>query len=111
MATWVRDRQIPLEVCPTSNIQTGTAPSIAEHQITRLRDLGFAVTINTDDRLMSGTSMSREMSLLVDEAGWDLGDLERATVTAAWNGFAGHETMARIISEQILPGYAPFTRQ
>ncbi len=106
VATWVRDRQIPLEVCPTSNVQTGTAPSIAEHQITALRDLGFAVTVNTDNRLMSGTSMSREMALLVSEAGWTVEDLERATLTAAWNGFAHHDVMAEIISEQIIPGYA-----
>jgi len=108
-ATWVRDRQIPLEVCPTSNIQTGTSPSIAAHPITVLRDLGFAVTINTDNRLMSGTSMSREMSLLVEEAGWDVADLERATLTAAWNSFAHHDVMEDIITNQILPGYAAFT--
>jgi adenosine deaminase len=106
VATWVRDRQIPLEACPTSNIQTGTAPSIAEHQITPLRDLGFAVTINTDNRLMSGTSMSREMTLLVAEAGWDVDDLERATLTAAWNAFSHHDVMQDIIETQILPGYA-----
>ncbi|WP_420114224.1 adenosine deaminase [Pseudactinotalea sp.] len=106
VATWVRDRQIPLEVCPSSNIQTGTGASIADHPITRLRDLGFAVTINTDNRLMSGTSMSREMALLVAEAGWDLADLERATLTAAWNGFAHHDVLEDIITNQIIPGYA-----
>lgn len=111
VATWVRDRQIPLEVCPTSNVQTGTASSIATHQITALRDLDFAVTINTDNRLMSGTSMSHEMALLVAEAGWTVADLERATVTAAWNAFSHHDVMQEIIDEQILPGYAPFTRQ
>lgn len=106
VATWVRDRQIPLEVCPTSNVQTGTAPSVGEHQITPLRDLGFAVTINTDNRLMSGTSMSREMTLLVAEAGWTLDDLERATLTAAWNAFSHHDVMQDIITSHILPGYA-----
>lgn len=109
VASWVRDRQIPLEVCPSSNVQTGTSPSIAEHPITRLRDLGFAVTINTDNRLMSGTSMSREMTLLVAEAGWTIDDLERATLTAAWNGFAHHDVMQDIIENQILPGYAAVT--
>lgn len=106
VARWVLDRQIPLEVCPTSNIQTGTAPSIAEHQITPLRDLGFAVTINTDNRLMSGTSMTREMTLLVAEADWTLEDLELATLTAAQHAFAPHEVMEQIVAEQIIPGYA-----
>lgn len=106
VAHWVRDRQVPLEVCPSSNLQTGIAETIAEHPITRLRDLGFAVTINTDNRLVSGTSMSREMTLLVSEAGWTVDDLEAATLTAAWNGFAHHDVMQRIIDEQILPGYA-----
>lgn len=105
LAHWVRDRQIPLEVCPCSNLQTGIAATVAEHPITLLRDLGFAVTINTDNRLMSGTSMSHEMSLLVAEADWTLADLEAATLTAAWNAFAHHDVMQAIVSEQILPGY------
>ena len=106
MAHWVRDRQISLEACPVSNLHTGIAATIAEHPITALRDLGFAVTINTDNRLVSGTSMSGEMSLLVTEAGWKLEDLEAATLTAAWNGFGHHDVMQQIISAQILPGFA-----
>lgn len=61
LAAYVRDCRIPLEMCPTSNLQTGAAESISEHPITLLKDLRFRVTINTDNRLMSGTSMSREM--------------------------------------------------
>lgn len=106
LAQWVLDRQIPLEVCPCSNLQTGIAGSVGEHPITVLRDLGFAVTVNTDNRLVSGTSLSHEMTLLVAEAGWSIDDLERATLTAAWNAFAPHEVMQEIISEQVLPGYA-----
>lgn len=106
LAHWVRDRQIPLEVCPCSNLQTGIAETVAEHPITVLKDLGFAITINTDNRLMSGTSMTHEMSLLAAEAGWDINDLETATLTAAWNAFAPHDLMQDIITEQILPGYA-----
>ncbi len=105
LAHWIRDRQIPLEVCPVSNTHTGIADSVAEHPITLLAELGFAITINTDNRLVSGTSMTREMSLLVAEAGWTVQDLEAATLTAAWNGFAGYEVMQEIIAEQILPGY------
>lgn len=106
VAHWVRDRQIPLEACPVSNLHTGIAPTVAAHPITALRDLGFAVTINTDNRLVSGTSMTQEMTLLVTEAGWDLADLEAATLTAAWNGFAHHDVMQQIVADQVLPGFA-----
>ena len=56
LASYIRDRRIPLEMCPTSNVQTGAAPSIKEHPIGLLRDLAFRVTVNTDNRLMSGVT-------------------------------------------------------
>ncbi len=87
VAAFVRDNRIPLELCPLSNLQTGAAESIATHPITGLRDLGFTVTINTDNRLMSGTSMTREIAGLIDEAGWTLADVELATIDAAWAAF------------------------
>jgi len=89
-AGWLRDQQIPLELCPSSNVQTGAAPSIAQHGISVLRDLDFAVTLNTDNRLVSGTSMTREMTLLVDEAGWTGEDLLDVTLAAAWSAFVPH---------------------
>jgi len=89
-AGWVRDQQVPLELCPSSNVQTGAAASIAQHGISVLRDLDFAVTLNTDNRLMSGTSMTREMELLVDEAGWTREDLLDVTLAAAWSAFVPH---------------------
>src|ERR1019366_8564512 len=58
LASFVRDRRIPLEVCPTSNVHTGAAPSLAEHPIELLRQLRFRVTLNTDNRLMSGITLS-----------------------------------------------------
>src|SRR3954462_1406786 len=82
LAQYVRDKRIPLELCPHSNIQTGAAASIAEHPIGLLSRLRFRVTVNTDNRLMSGTSMSQEMGALVDAFGWDLGDLQWVTVNA-----------------------------
>ena len=102
VAAFVRDNQIPLELCPSSNIQTGAAESIAKHPITELRDLGFTVTINSDNRLMSGTSLTREMALLVDEAGWTLPDLELATLDAAWAAFQSYdvrEELAEVVFE------------
>ena len=66
----MRDKRIPLEMCPSSNVQTGAAASIAEHPIGLLTRLRFRVTVNTDNRLMSGTSMSREMARLVEAFGY-----------------------------------------
>ena len=71
-----------MEMCPSSNVQTGAAASIAEHPIGVLSDLRFRVTVNTDNRLMSGTSMTREMALLVDAFGYGWSDLQWLTVNA-----------------------------
>ncbi len=107
LAHWVRDHQIPLEVCPVSNLQTGAtdARTIAEHPITRLKELDFAVTLNTDNRLMSRTSMTHEMTRLVTEAGWTIDDLADVTVTAAWGAFVHHDERRAIVDDLVLPGY------
>lgn len=105
VAAFVRDFRIPLEVCPTSNTQTGVATSIAAHPITALRDLGFAVTINPDNRLMCGTTQSREMNLLVSDAGWDRADLEGATLEAAWAAFQPLDVREEL-AEAVIDGFA-----
>ncbi|WP_030815187.1 adenosine deaminase [Streptomyces sp. NRRL F-2799] len=106
LAGWVRDRRIALEMCPTSNLQTGCATSIAEHPITALKDLGFRVTLNTDNRLVSGTTMTREMALLVQEAGWTAEDLRTVTVNAVKSAFIPFDERKALIEDVILPGYA-----
>lgn len=105
LAAWVRDRRIPLELCPSSNVQTGAATSIAGHGITPLRDLGFLVTLNTDNRLMSGTSMGREMELLVREAGWTLADLYQVTVDALRSAFLPFPQREAMVAELVEPAY------
>ncbi|ANC30879.1 adenosine deaminase [Isoptericola dokdonensis] len=108
LAHWVRDHQIVLEVCPVSNLQTDAAPgatSVADHPITRLKELDFAVTLNTDNRLMSRTSLSHEMRLLVSEAGWTIDDLADVTLTAAWSAFLHHDERRALVDDVILPGY------
>jgi adenosine deaminase len=105
LAAYVRDRRIPLELCPTSNVQTGAAESIATHPIGLLRTLGFRVTVNTDNRLMSGTSMSREMDLLSQAFGWGLKDMEWLTINAMKSAFLGFDERLEIINTQIKPGY------
>lgn len=106
LSSWILDRQIPLELSPTSNIHTGAADSIETHPITGLKDLGFAVTINPDNRLMSGTSVSKEMRLLVDRAGWDQADLEWVTVNALNAAFLPLDVRERLLDELVIPGFA-----
>jgi adenosine deaminase len=106
LAAYVRDKRIPLELCPHSNVQTGAAPSIAEHPIGLLTQLRFRVTVNTDNRLMSGTSMTHEMAALVEAFGYGLGDLQWFTVNAMKSAFLRFDERLRIINEVIKPGYA-----
>ncbi|MEH0935195.1 adenosine deaminase [Micromonospora psammae] len=106
LAAYVRDKRIPLELCPSSNVQTGAAASIAEHPIGLLRDLRFRVTVNTDNRLMSGTSMSREMALLVDAFGYGWKELQWFTINAMKSAFIPFDERLRIIDEVIKPAYA-----
>jgi adenosine deaminase len=105
LASYVRDRRIPLEMCPTSNVQTGAAPSLAEHPIGLLRRLQFRVTVNTDNRLMSGVTLSSEMAALVETFGYDLGDLRWFTLNAMKSAFAHFDERLHLISNVIKPGY------
>ena len=106
LAAYVRDKRIPLELCPSSNVQTGAAPSIAEHPIGLLRDLRFRVTVNTDNRLMSGTWMSREMALLVEAFGYGWSELQWFTVNAMKSAFIPFDERLVLINEVIKPAYA-----
>jgi adenosine deaminase len=106
LAQYVRDKRIPLEMCPSSNVQTGAAKSIAEHPIGLLRRLQFRVTVNTDNRLMSGTSMTREMTLLAEAFGYEWTDLQWFTLNAMKSAFIGFDERLAIINSLIKPGYA-----
>jgi adenosine deaminase len=106
LASFIRDRRVPLEMCPTSNVNTGVCSSIAEHPIGLLARLRFRVTVNTDNRLMSGVSLSSEMGALVDAFGYGWGELEWMTLNAMKSSFWPFDQRLRIINEQIKPGYA-----
>jgi adenosine deaminase len=105
LAAYVRDRRVPLELCPSSNIQTGVADSFASHPLAKLSKLRFRVTINTDNRLMSATSMSREMSEMVKQCEWTFQDLQRVTINALKSAFIPFEERLAIIEEVVKPGY------
>ncbi|WP_030903521.1 adenosine deaminase [Streptomyces sp. NRRL F-5126] len=106
LAAYVRDKRIPLELCPSSNLQTGAAPSYAEHPIGLLRRLHFRATVNTDNRLMSGTSMSREFGALVETFGYGLDDMQWFTVNAMKSAFIPFDERLAMINDVIKPGYA-----
>jgi adenosine deaminase len=106
LASYVRDRRIPLELCPTSNLQTGAATSYGEHPIGILNQLRFRVTLNTDNRLMSATSMSHEMSQCVKHFNWNFADLQRVTINALKSAFIPFEERLEIIEEIVKPQFA-----
>jgi adenosine deaminase len=106
LASYVRDRRIPLEMCPTSNVQTGAARSIKEHPIGLLRELLFRVTVNTDNRLMSGVTLSSEFQALTEAFGYGWGDIEWLTINAMKSAFAPFDERLRMINTVIKPGFA-----
>ena len=106
LAAFVRDRRVPLEMCPTSNVHTGAAASIGEHPIDLLRRLRFRVTLNTDNRLMSGVSMSSEFAAIDEAFGIGLGEMEWLTINAMKSAFDPFDERLRIINEVVKPGYA-----
>ncbi|MEQ4205145.1 adenosine deaminase [Actinopolymorpha sp. B17G11] len=106
LAAYVRDKRIPLELCPTSNIQTGAAPSLAQHPFGLLTRLRFRVTVNTDNRLMSGTSMGQEFAALAEAFDYDLNDFAWFTVNAMKSAFLPFDQRLALINDVIKPGYA-----
>ena len=110
LAAYIRDRRIPLEICPTSNLQTGIAQTIKDHPIGKLSHLRFRVTVNTDNRLMSRTSMSNELYQLVNAFGWTFADVQRVTVNAMKSAFIPFEERLEIIEGIVKPGFAKFAR-
>jgi adenosine deaminase len=106
LASIVRDRRIPLELCPTSNVHTGAVADIAAHPIGLLRSLGFRITVNTDNRLMSDVSMTSEMAALNRAFGWGLDDFRWLTINAMKSAFLPFDERLGLINDTIKPGYA-----
>ena len=106
LAGFIRDRRVPLEMCPTSNVNTGVCDSIAEHPIGLLARLRFRVTVNTDNRLMSGVTLTSEMAALVDAFGYGWDEVEWFTLNAMKSSFWPFDQRLGIINRQIKPAYA-----
>jgi adenosine deaminase len=108
VAQWIKDREIALELSPSSNLQTGAIASwgdeLEDHPFDLLYQLGFQVTVNTDNRLMSNTSLSRELSLLSDAFGYDIDDLEVFQQNAAAAAFLPIEDREEL-ADRIAAGF------
>jgi adenosine deaminase len=106
VAQRVLDEQVPLEIAPSSNVQTGAYPSLAGHPVDRLHRLGFAVTVNTDNRLMSGVSASSEMTDVATTFGWSWDDVQTVTERALAAAFIAEPGMRTLLGELVAKGYA-----
>jgi len=106
LAAFVRDMRVPLEMCPTSNVHTGAVASIEEHPIDLLRRLRFRVTVNTDNRLMSGVTLSDEFATLSRVFGFGLDEMQWLTLNAMKSAFNAFDERLRLINGVIKPGYA-----
>jgi adenosine deaminase len=106
VAQRVLDEQVVLEIAPSSNVQTGAYPSLAEHPVDRLHRSGFAVTLNTDNRLMSGVSASSEVTAVATTFGWSWDDVRTVTERALAAAFIGDADRQRLLEQLVRPGYA-----
>jgi adenosine deaminase len=105
LADYLRDKRIPFEMCLSSNLQTGVAKSIEEHPFNIFYKNAFRVVLCTDNRLMSNTSITKEMALAVEYFGLTLRDLEKITINAMKSAFIHYDDRIRIIYDVLKPGY------
>ncbi len=105
LAASVRDQRVPLEVSITSNVDIGIYPSSAEHPVGMLHRAGFVITLNTDGRLMSDTTMSREFEIAARHHGFGIDDFRQVTEAALLAGFGPWPQRRRLIEEVVRPAY------
>jgi adenosine deaminase len=103
---YLAEHQIPLEVCPSSNVQTGAIRDLAGHPIKLYKNLGLRVTVNTDNRLMSGVSLSSEFHRLAETFGYGWRDIEWLTINAMKSAFIPFDERLALIDEVIKPRFA-----
>jgi adenosine deaminase len=106
LAQYVLDKRIPLEICLISNVHTGATPSLAEHPFKIFYREKFRVTLNTDNRLMSSTTMTREFEAAAETFGLSMDDFEKITINAMKSAFLPYAQRIDFIYSIIKPGYA-----
>jgi adenosine deaminase len=105
LAQYVLDKRIPLEICLISNVHTGAARSLPEHPFKIFYQEKFRVTLNTDNRLMSDTTMTKEFEAARDTFGLSLEDFEKMTINAMKSAFLPYDQRCDLIYSVIKPGY------
>jgi adenosine deaminase len=106
LAQYVLDKRIPLEICLLSNVHTGAARSLSEHPFKIFYQEKFRVTLNTDNRSMSDTTMTKEFEAAADTFGLSLEDFEKITINAMKSAFLPYDQRCDFIYSVIKPGYA-----
>lgn len=106
LAQYILDRRVPLEMCLSSNVHTGACASFAEHPFAMFQRAGFRVFLNTDDRLMSDTEMSKELEIAATTFNLSLVEIEKMTMDAMKSAFAPHQARVDLIQRRLLPNYA-----
>ncbi|MDR2973236.1 MAG: adenosine deaminase [Propionibacteriaceae bacterium] len=107
LASYIAALRLPLEIAPSSNLQTGVVSDLRRHPFRELDRAGVRLTVNADNRLMSRTTVTREFQLLVDAFGYGMADVRRFTLNAAKSAFLSHEERLALIHDLVLPGYDP----
>jgi adenosine deaminase len=111
LAQYVLDKRIPLEICLLSNVHTGATPTLEQHPFKVLYQEKFRVTLNTDNRLMSNTTMTKEFESAAETFGLTLGDFEKITINAMKSAFLPYDQRCDVIYKIIKPGYAQIREQ
>lgn len=111
LAQYLLDKRIPMEICLSSNIHTGAISEMGQHPFPLFHLFGFRTTLNTDNRLMSGTSMTDEFRIAHDHFNLTFDDFEKLTINAMKSAFIPHKERLRIIYEVLKPGYARIRRR
>ncbi|WP_341407115.1 adenosine deaminase [Luteolibacter soli] len=106
LAQYILDRRVPLEMCLSSNVHTGACASFEEHPFALFHRAGFRVFLNTDDRLMSDTEMSKELAIATSTFGLSLVELEKMTMNAMKSSFIPHQRRVELIRHRLLPTYS-----
>jgi adenosine deaminase len=106
LAQYVLDHRVPIEICLSSNLHTGAAPGLERHPFPHYLAQGYRVTLNTDNRLMSRTSMTDEYLLAVEHYGCTLDQLEKLSINGMKSAFAPYDERIALIFERIKPGFA-----
>ena len=111
LAQYVLDKRIPLEICLSSNLHTGAVDKLENHPFGILFKEKFRVTINTDDRLMSDTDMTKEFLTAIKYFNLSFDDIEKITINSMKSAFIPHKERLHYIYNVIKPGYQKIREQ